>query len=101
MLVFKCINNIAPACITELLEIYCPRRCLRSGDDLLLVRPKSRLVSFGDRAFSRAAPKLWNLHDISGQVVASRSSKVTIHPISLAATSHYSVIDHFQWSLAL
>ena len=60
VLVFKCINNIAPVYITELLEIYRPRRCLRSGDDLLLVRPKSRLVSFGDRAFSRAAPKLWN-----------------------------------------
>ena len=39
---------------------YIPSRQLRSSDKLLLVVPKSNLVSCGDRAFSVAGPKLWN-----------------------------------------
>ena len=33
---------------------------LRSTDQKLLAVPKSRLKTYGDRAFSVAAPKLWN-----------------------------------------
>ena len=35
-------------------------RSLRSTDQKLLAVPKSRLKTYGDRAFSVAAPKLWN-----------------------------------------
>ena len=35
-------------------------RTLRSTDQKLLAVPKSRLKTYGDRAFSVAAPKLWN-----------------------------------------
>ena len=35
-------------------------RSLRSSDELLLKVPSTNTVSFGDRAFSVAAPKLWN-----------------------------------------
>ena len=41
----------------------CTRTCsrtLRSTDQKLLAVPKSRLKTYGDRAFSVAAPKLWN-----------------------------------------
>ena len=43
-----------------MLEWYAPVRSLRSSDSRLLVVPKSKLVSAGDRAFSVTAPKLWN-----------------------------------------
>jgi len=60
LLTYKCINGSAPTYLQELVTLYCPTRNLRSVDNLLLAQPRSRLASFGDRAFSRAAPRLWN-----------------------------------------
>jgi len=45
---------------TYLLETYKPTRSLRSSSRSLLVIPRSKLKSYGDRAFSASAPKLWN-----------------------------------------
>ena len=53
-------NNLCPSYISNLLEIYKPTRSLRSSSRNLLVIPRSKLKSFGDRAFSVSAPKLWN-----------------------------------------
>ena len=60
LLSFKCLHNQAPIYLVELIEQYRPSRALRSGSDGLLTIPKSRTRSFGDRSFSRAAPRLWN-----------------------------------------
>ena len=38
---------------------YCPIRNLRSADLLQLEVPKTRLKTFGDRAFEAAAAKEW------------------------------------------
>ena len=46
---------MAPLYITELLSY---RTC--SADQKLLAVPKSRLKTYRNRAFSVAAPKLWN-----------------------------------------
>ena len=45
--------------IKELITPYTTRRSLRSSDQALLSVPRCR-VSYGERAFSVAAPKLWN-----------------------------------------
>ena len=42
------------------METYKPARNLRSPGRKLLVVPPSMLRSYGDRAFSVAAPTLWN-----------------------------------------
>lgn len=42
------------------LNSYVPARALRSCSQLLLVQPRSRLKSRGDRAFALAAPEFWN-----------------------------------------
>lgn len=57
---FKIINNTAPTYLKELLNPYVPARALRSSSQLLLVQPRSRLKSRGDRSFAFAAPELWN-----------------------------------------
>ena len=44
----------------NLLETYKPARTLRSSGRKLLVVPRSKLKSYGDHAFSVAAPRLWN-----------------------------------------
>ena len=42
------------------METYKPTRILRSSSRNLLVIPRSKLKSYGDRALSISAPKLWN-----------------------------------------
>ena len=57
---FKALNNLCPSFISDLLDIYRPTRTLRSSSKNLLVIPRSKLKSYGGRAFSVSAPKLWN-----------------------------------------
>lgn len=56
---WKALHNDAPAYITELLQPYIPIRELRSTHHNNLVIPRCRR-SFGNRAYSVAAPILWN-----------------------------------------
>ena len=44
----------------DTLELRIPTRRLRSSDNYVLNVPRYNLKSYGDRAFSVAAPKLWN-----------------------------------------
>ena len=60
LLTFKALNNLCPSYVSDLLETYKPTRSLRSSSKNLLVVPRSQLKSYGDRAFSVCAPKLWN-----------------------------------------
>ena len=63
LLTFKALNNLCPSYISDLLETYQyakPARTLRSSGRKLLVIPRSKLKFYGDRAFSVAAPRLWN-----------------------------------------
>lgn len=57
---FKALCGLAPSYITELLSACRTARPLRSTDQELLTIPLSRWKLPGDRAFSGAAPKLWN-----------------------------------------
>ena len=65
LLVFKSLNNLAPLYINELLYRYSPSRNLRSANQCLLVIHRSNQSTYGDRAFSAAASKLWNTLPIS------------------------------------
>ena len=60
LLVYKALNGMAPLYMTDLLSYRTCSRALRSTHQKLLAVPKSRLKTYGDRAFSVAAPKLWN-----------------------------------------
>lgn len=57
---YKIINNLALSYFSELLRLQTPVRALTSATQLLLEQPRSRLKSWGDRAFAVAAPVLWN-----------------------------------------
>ena len=54
LLVYKGLNGLAPAYISELLHYRTSSRLLRSASKRLLSIPKT----YGDRAFSAAGPKL-------------------------------------------
>lgn len=59
LLAFKTINTGSPSYLRDLLNIYVPNRSLRSADQFLLQVPHSR-STLQDRAFSVAAPKVFN-----------------------------------------
>ena len=60
LLAYKSLNNLAPVYIDSLLRNNKPSRNLRLVDQGLLTVPGSNQRTYGDRAFSVAAPKLWN-----------------------------------------
>ena len=60
LLTYKCLNGKAPEYLASLLGPYKPQRQLRSCDQDLLAEKRARLKTYGMRAFSVAAPKLWN-----------------------------------------
>ena len=87
LLVFKGLNGLAPQYLTELLDLYVPARTLRSSGQVLLVPPKTKLKTKGDRAFMAAAPRLWNSlpeHIRSASSVEVFKSFLKTHLFSLA-----------------
>jgi hypothetical protein len=76
LMVFKALNDMAPSYIRDMLEYKSSStRSLRSDDQKLLVVPRSRTVTYGDRNFRNAAPKLWN--------------NLSLHIRSLTDTDHF------------
>ena len=59
-LTYKCLNNLAPLYLSDLLQRRTMGRPTRSASLDLLVVPKSRRKSFGDRSFAVGVPRLWN-----------------------------------------
>ena len=59
VLTFNCRRNSAPPYLCDLVHDYLPRRTLRSGDGVTLEVPRTKTVT-AERAFSVAAPTIWN-----------------------------------------
>ena len=87
LLTYRAINGQAPTYITELVVPYTSSRSgLRSADKHLLTEPKTSR-SWGDRAFSVSAPRLWNSLPIqirSCSSLASFKSMLKTHLMSIA-----------------
>ena len=60
LITYKVLHDRAPIYIQELLQLYTPSRNLRSSNRNILVKHYFNLNSYGKRAFSVAAPELWN-----------------------------------------
>ena len=71
LMTFKIINGCAPEYLSDLLEIYAPTRSLRSATQRFLAVTKSSTSTYGDRAFSVAAPKLWKSPPASIRITSS------------------------------
>ena len=57
---YQAYHSLAPSYLCDLVTPHIPSRSLRSGDQLMLVEPRTRLKTFGDRSFSAAGPREWN-----------------------------------------
>ena len=58
LMTFKCLNQLAPSYLSDLLIHHRPSRTLRSSDKEQLLQPRCHLKTYGERAFSFIAPKL-------------------------------------------
>lgn len=87
---YKSLNGLAPTYLSDLIQQHVPSRSLRSTDCMLLAVPRVRLKHRGDRAFSVAAPKLWNNLPLSVRLAPTLSvfkSSLKTHLFSLAFSS--------------
>ena len=60
LLVFKCLKGIAPGYVSSLISLQEAPRSLRSTNDTLLLQVPRSSLKLGERAFSVAAPAIWN-----------------------------------------
>ena len=61
LITFKTLNGSGPCYLEDILKFYHRSRTLRSSrDHLRLEEPNFNMKTYGQRAFSVAAPRLWN-----------------------------------------
>ena len=61
ILTYKALHGLAPLYISEILKLKpTADRSMRSDDKNLLVVPKTRTKTYGDRSFVHCSPMLWN-----------------------------------------
>ena len=60
LLTYKCLNGFAPKYLVDLLEVQESCRALRSNKENRLKLPMTRTKTLGTRAFTYAAPAVWN-----------------------------------------
>ena len=65
MLVFKCLNSLAPQYMSDIIVKYNPPRTLRSSNTNLIVSNVAKYKTLGDRAFSVNASSVWNALPLS------------------------------------
>ena len=63
-LVYRCLHDLAPPYLSSMLhrvaEVETRRRLRSSAENDILLIPRSRLVTAGDRSFPVAGPRVWN-----------------------------------------
>jgi hypothetical protein len=63
-LVYRCLHDLAPPYLSTTLhrvsQVETRRRLRSSADTDILLTPRSRLVTVGDRSFPVAGPRVWN-----------------------------------------
>ena len=60
-IVHKCIHGNAPPYIKELIHRVPFRRTLRSASDTtILIKPRKKLITYGERSFEYAGTAVWN-----------------------------------------
>ena len=75
LLVYKCLHNLAPKYLEELLQRHVPARPLRSSSINRVVKPPHRL-KHTEKAFSVGGPNVWNALNLKqGKLKVCRHSK--------------------------
>ena len=60
LLTYKCLNGVGPKYLCDLLKTAKSTRSLRSSGKGLLIVPRTKQITYGNRGFYHSAPSLWN-----------------------------------------
>ena len=60
LFVFRCLHNLAPSYLSELLKLYAPERENLQSSDKLFLDYSIPSTKYGERAFSVSGSVLWN-----------------------------------------
>ena len=60
VLSFKCLHDLAPTYLSDLIEEYHPSRNLRSSTQKLLKKKVVKFEKLGKKSFAYSAPQVWN-----------------------------------------
>ena len=74
LVTFKALHGLAPVYIKDFLTPYTPTRALRSQNKMMLVIPRTRTVTYGDRSFHKIAPTLWNALPSNIRTIATQDT---------------------------
>ena len=86
---YKALNGLAPSYIRDLLKYKNSGRVLRFSNKHSLDEGMAKLKTYGDRAYSVAAPKLWNTLPLDIRL----SSSVTVFKTNLKTCLFTNSID--------
>lgn len=87
VLTWRALNGVGPMYIRDMLTYHNPTRLLRSHTISQLNIPRTRLKTYGDRAFSAMAPTLWNkipFHIRTSTTLSLFKQKLKMHLFQLA-----------------
>ena len=91
-LAYQCFHGTAPAYLTDILHhLQSGREGMRSSNQNLLMEPRHKMKTYGSRAFSVAAPRIWNglTEDLrSSETHSSFLSKLKTHLFRRAFDFH-------------
>ena len=92
VLTFKCIHKLAPSYLSDMLHVREATYTTRSSHTLHLHVPRTHLKYAGDRAFSAAAPRLWNNIPVELRRIDSLSHFKTMLKTHLFSKAYWCVI---------
>ena len=60
-MIYKCLNELSPQYLSNMLSKYAPLRQLRSSEDTtILSKPVKKYKNYGERSFAYLGPLFWN-----------------------------------------
>lgn len=90
------LNKLTLSYLTDLLDLYNPKRALRPSSQLLRMHPRPGLKTRGDCAFATTAPRLWNNLPVKiciSESIQSFKSRLKTHLFALHHVNAISSIN--------
>ena len=88
----KALHDRSPVYLRDMLQMYTPRRTLRSQNTQLLVVPKMQTTAYGNRCFTYTAPSLWNA------LPADIRKCKTTETFKKTLKTHYFLVHYSHWT---